>query len=917
MLKLILGKLRTGKSKYIMDMMDENVQNLKSVYIFVPSQMRMLSEEKYLEYQKKDGILNINFTTISEFVSEYIEKHHLDKDLSYISKTDRKIIMNKIISENSDIIELFKKSKNAAGFASVMQIYMDLFKKGEIKKEDIDSLDEEKNPLISMKLKEIYGIYEKYLEEVSKNYIDSLDEINLFLDNFEVREDVAKNTYLYFDSYNNFTALEQKLVIKLAKLGFNVTVAITCNLLDFANDVAELKDINSIENILRDEKNEDSIFGKYNLTAINIIKDAKVNSVDLEIIPFLSRKDKGVSEDIIKLADSLFLEENSRAEKTKTDDIHVSFASNMYSELENIARIILDKLRNGYRYKDFAIFCSNVDEYKDAIKNIFIQYGLKLHIDDKVKLTSNAIYKYIYNILSMCTYELNLTSLMNILKLNILSLDRNDIAYFENFALEHGILSEFKLKKEIDAKKCDNYDVGRLNKFKKDYVDVLLSLKNEILKQKTTEGIVKCIYDNLEETNALNNLEISTEMIEKSSDSYLKYVASLNILVFEHICDIFTSMSKIYSGASMNIRKFFEVFKGATSDISVKSIPAAIDEIEMLDINVSKIMPRKVLFFVSVNEGKMPLEVKEDSIFSDRDMLLLKNDYDISFKENSFSKLLLEKYNIYEAINCAKEEAYFSFLGADKDGKQIRRSDIITDILNIFDIKAEDVSKNEKSIYITRDLLELLNFRVRNKEFGDETYALYELLLENTKYEDVVRYIRNSDSLSKETLDKMYKDAKIKSSISRLEQFKRCPFSYFIKYSLNVEERKEYKISSLDLGSFMHSVLEQFSRYLFESNVLWHEILDSENKYTKVITEIIDYTLESQLYRHKENVKYDVLKRKLNESMKKAIFTIAKGFNQSKFYPYAIELEFSENTEYLPIEVKLSDDKTMLLRRKN
>lgn len=103
----------------------------------------------------------------------------------------------------------------------------------------------------------------------------------------------------------------------------------------------------------------------------------------------------------------------------------------------------------------------------------------------------------------------------------------------------------------------------------------------------------------------------------------------------------------------------------------------------------------------------------------------------------------------------------------------------------------------------------------------------------------------------------------------------------------------------------MHNVLEKFSMYLFENKINWHEILLDKDKYFKVLEDLINIELDKTFYKHKENVKYLILKQKLKMAMNKVIMTVAQSFNQSKFLPFGYEIEFKEGGLFAPIEIKL------------
>jgi ATP-dependent helicase/nuclease subunit B len=54
----------------------------------------------------------------------------------------------------------------------------------------------------------------------------------------------------------------------------------------------------------------------------------------------------------------------------------------------------------------------------------------------------------------------------------------------------------------------------------------------------------------------------------------------------------------------------------------------------------------------------------------------------------------------------------------------------------------------------------------------------------------------------------------VESSATRLGIFAACPYQYFARYILELEERKEFKFEPLDLGRFYHRVLDELVKQL-------------------------------------------------------------------------------------------------------
>jgi ATP-dependent helicase/nuclease subunit B len=216
-LNIILGKPKTGKSRYIYEQIEKDIESKREVILFVPSQQRLETEYKYMETLKKPGIIGVNITTISEYIKDNITRLGIYTDDRYISKQDKKMILADVISKLD--LSVFKSVSKKEGFLELIYIYIDLLRKSEFDFKTLDKL-EINNKLVYEKLKEICKIYEVYLNEIKEKFVDSIDEISMFLSNISKLN--FSNTCIYIDSYNNFTESEFKVINSLISLSKSV-----------------------------------------------------------------------------------------------------------------------------------------------------------------------------------------------------------------------------------------------------------------------------------------------------------------------------------------------------------------------------------------------------------------------------------------------------------------------------------------------------------------------------------------------------------------------------------------------------------------------------------------------------------------------------------------------------------------------
>lgn len=113
-------------------------------------------------------------------------------------------------------------------------------------------------------------------------------------------------------------------------------------------------------------------------------------------------------------------------------------------------------------------------------------------------------------------------------------------------------------------------------------------------------------------------------------------------------------------------------------------------------------------------------------------------------------------------------------------------------------------------------------------------------------------------------------------SVSRLETYNKCPFSYYIKYGLKINEKREDTLQSSELGSLCH--------YLMEKCLDDVSLVDEEARH------YIEENLKEKYDGHPMN-QYFI--NNLIEDMKMTIKIIQKQLKFGKYVPVAKEKEIS------------------------
>ncbi len=905
-LNCIIGDMTLDKGKYIYNKAKEYEKEGKNNIIFVPSQARMSSEEEYLQKTGTNGMLNTDITTLSRYISKLLDEKYTSNK-QYISDDEKRMHIKYIIGRNENNLSLFKNVLDKPSFIDMIISYMDSIKKENLdidSIEKIDGIDE----LTKIKLKEIFEICEFAKENIADKYIDNIDMLDIFTRYIVDNRDKYNNTEIFFHGYNNFSKKELSVISSLLSLGVDVNVSLTIS-----------------KNEINSASKPENMFEISYKTYKDLEKICDECGVKFNVIEI---KEKQVlKEDINYLVKNIFNNEYSEYDK-ESSNVKIKLEKNSNTEIENIAKEIVGKLREDktLRYRDFAIYTSNFEEYEFCIKRIFDEYEINYHFDDTSEVAFSNLTIYILLMLKLSSDGIDVNKLLLLMKTGLLDISKEDLNYFENYILEFGIKG-YMINREFKKNNNENsigsfvYDLKKINDIREKLTSYITKFNDELQARVTANEKVKTIYNHIIQNSVINRYAGEIDLI---TDEDIKE-GNIRKQIIKAIYDIFDNIVNIAENEEISVQIFTELFEFGMKDRKIKTIPMTIDQVEICDINKTRILPKKHVYIIGAYENGLPNISTEDSIFSDKELDKLKEN-NIDIKQNSLSRTNMALFNVYMALSNVKESLTVTMPVSKITGEPLRIGKLINELKRILNISIDgNISYDDTPLFeenkmtqkvVFRNLLSnVVEFENLNDNQIEYLYSMYLHYSNKEEYKKILQYSRKDNNISGEILDSIYKD-KLNSSVSRLEAFKRCPFSYYANYMLNLKPRKKYSLSVMDMGTLMHDCLEKFSKWIMERNLLWQEIVTDGNVQEKAknkIDEIIEKIFEINYSKFKDNNRYIVLKASLKRKMFKIVKIIASSFNQSEFKPLGYEVEFRDGALYSPIEINLENGKTMYL----
>lgn len=897
-LRLIYGRSGTGKSQFLLDEIKEKIDGDRKIYIIVPEQFSFSMEKRLLETIDTESAINAEVLTLSRMATRVInEKEGMKK--TKLSKIGKAMVIYSVLTSLSNKLNYLNDSNKNLDL--VLNAITE-FKKHSITKENLDEVIEKTDDnLLKLKLSDLSCILDKYNTRISTSFIDESDVLDILIDDLD-STDMFDNTYIYIDEFMGFTTQEYKIIEKLIHAAYNVTVTICADKLEY--DLVDMSDI--------------FYFNKQ--TANNLLGIARNNGFEIEKSVCLEENKRIRSDDIRFLEKNLYSNKGNFYDK-KCENINIFMAQNPYSEIEHVAEKILELVRTqNVRYRDIGIITKNIDDYSFNTKAIFDEYNIPIFIDEKKSIDNNILMIYLVSLFNILSKNWSYDSVFSLLKTGLTDLDENEIYNLENYVIKWGIKGkrwysdDFSFEEKNDAQ-------DKINECRKKVVAIIEGFKKAISESNKAKVIAKNLV------NFINDNNISTKIFEKAEtleniglyELASEYRNSLKL--FYNVLD---ELVLIYEDEELSNDKFSNILQMGISKTEFGAIPMTLDQIVFGDMERTRISDVKYLFILGMNDGVVPSIIKAEGFLNDNDRAFLKSE-GLEVAKGTYEQLYENQFNLYKIFSNTKNALYLSYPVADKDGKNLRHSVLITKIKNMFrDIKVEsDVVEREYVISLKSSTFD--SAIMKYKEYLDTgkiddkwlDVLNWYYINEEERFAKAVKaltYTNKSNGISRGSVEKLYGNT-MKTSISRLEQYKRCPFSFHLKYGLKVNEKEELAVRTIDTGSFMHDVIDTFFEILQKQN---RNIYDLSDDYIKpLVYNIIDEKLKmSKNYIFTSTPKYVVLTERLSKVVCESITYIVDQLRNSKFQIKEHEVEFNDGKEYKPISINLDDGRRVELTGK-
>jgi ATP-dependent helicase/nuclease subunit B len=557
------------------------------------------------------------------------------------------------------------------------------------------------------------------------------------------------------------------------------------------------------------------------------------------------------------------------------------------AEVDAAARRIQMWVRQGMRLREIVVLARDLEGYHGLIESSFAEHRLAFFMDRRRTAGHHPILGLLGGALWIARENWPQDAVLGLMKSGLGGVTAGEADEIENYVLAHrirgaGWADEAPWKyihetrgQEQEASPGQRELAQRVDLLRRKAIDPLRPFVMALRGGALTAGrIVAEMRGLLERYQVAQTVGRWMEQAEERGELEVR---AEHQRVWDELQLLLEQMETLLGDQAMTLGDFSSIFQTALEGFDLALTPPTLDQVLVGQVDRSVIPSARGVIVLGLNEGMFPAVPREDSILNDRDRRALQ-ERQLNIEPDTRRLLLDERLLGYIAFTRAWEKLCVMRHRGDAEGKAAAPSVFWLNLRRAFpDAPLEELGSetafDPRRIGTPRQLVAGLMEWVRgegsgakapgvevgssdirsvisdskSENFGPRTpdaasfASLYQWLAGGVCDGGAVDWLRERAwaALSYENKAELLEGVArllftepgsgiLEATAGQLESFTACPFQHFLRYGLNLKERREdQEVGGRDLSHLYHRILRRLVRHLLQQRSDW-EALESQ-----------------------------------------------------------------------------------------
>ena len=733
---------------------------------------------------------------------------------------------------------------------------IDEFKRCCISSQDLLAAAQSTQGSLAQKLEELSLLLEGYDSICARGKRDPRDRETQLLEQLE-EGSFARNHVFYIDGFPDFTRQHMAILEHLIRNSPAVTVSMNCDRVG--------------SGLLA--------FEKAGYTAQEILACAKRAGVPVEIENLVPQ-----AHPLTPVRERLFQGGISQV----VPGLHTYRTETPGQECLAAATHVLELVRGGCRFRDITLVCTDMTAYEGLAGLIFRRMGIPLYVSGTEDILCQSVIATVLNGLDAALGGFEQKSVLRYLRSSLSPLSPDLCDQVENYAIIWGVRGSQWTKpwdKHPDGLGRDWTDYSRnkvqqLDQAVQKAMKPLDQLRRSFLEAGKLQDQVLALYTFLQDMGLENRLLTMAGNLDAQGDNRSAQI--LNQL-WEILISALEQLYDMLGQTKWEPEHFCRLLRLLLSQYTVGTIPPVLDAVQMGPVSAMRCHQQKHLLVLGAREGNLPGYTGSAGVLTDQERVTLRT-MGVPLTGGAMEGIQAEFAEIY-GVFCGAAESIRVYCSDVQPSFVFRR--------------LSRLAGGEEKPDLTMD------FALTDKWEAGAWLARWnaaEAAAQLDTQEGFLATCRGRDyslgKVQRQNLEKLYGQT-LNMSASQVDRQAECRLSYFLRYGLGAQERKEATVDPAEFGTYVHAVLENTARDIRDlggfQQVSLEQTLDIAHKYSREYAQEQFGQLDSQRisYLFNRNLReLDMVVQELWEELK-----------DSKFAPEDFEVAFGTEDGLPPIAI--------------
>lgn len=897
-IQYVVGSTNSGKSTALYNRIIKLAEKdfRKKYFIIVPEQFTIETQRALTLASSNGAIMNVDVLSFNRLAWRIFEETGESTKL-VLEDTGKNMIIRRLLSDLKGKFTYFSNASGKNGFTEDMKsLITELFQynvtsEGLAVMEKTAGSEGIKNSILAAKLSDTKLILDAFNEYKKEKYITAEEVLDLLVK--VLPESKLVNDALFaFDGFTGFTPGQIDLIRALSHKASDLLFTVTVDRPVFEGRQPDMTGLFSLS--LDTVSRLDKIVKEENITATKTyFTDYRPNACEI----------RHLSDNIFRYPAAVM---KLDGESNVTVNICSDPSDEAYFVASEIKRLVHEK---NLRYRDIAVAAGDISIYGETIARIFSEGGIPYFIDQNRNIMADPFVEMVRSSLSVIADDYTSEAVMRFLRSGFADIEISDIDIFENYILQKGVRGKKRYSKTFLTEKVkskyadDEYSLDIITRADsvREYVSSLFAPLSEAFseKERTAGSVTKVLYKFITDLDCAAKMEAMSKELSDRGEAVLAKEFSQ---CYELVIQILEKMNDLLGDEKLSTEDYVKIMESGFSEQKAGIIPPGLDQVLVGDLVRSRLPGIKVLFAVGFNDGLVPKGETTKGILTDRERRAL-HEAGFELAPTAREKSRREQFYIYMNLSKPEKALYISYSTHSSDGGELNPSYFIERIEHLFDgnIKKDRTGTGDALTEYRRDEGKRLVISAMNKDGNSNRTAAGTLGKILTNYDSkwykavlVGHRSKNTyDSLQIEAAKSLY--GKLTGSVSRLELFAACPFAHFMKYGLELQDRKYYSLSLPDLGTIYHAIIEVFEKKVVQNDISFAELSKNDELRNRLCDESIDaVTGDENNILHSDERLLHMIDR-IRRIMRRTVLTVTEQAAAGDFTPLLFEESFIRN----------------------